>query len=189
MRALGEIMRDRHEREKARVYYTEAETLFTALGDSVDLARVLNALGAISFDETDYLTAQEYHEQAHTLAHEQGAKQIVGRALRGLGDVARVLHNFKDAEHHYNTAFAIATELDTPAEQCAVLRRQGLLYYTQERFYDALGTWVHALALDVRLGHATRIDLQTHVANMVNEHHLEEAYTAFCKQFGMGSEK
>ncbi len=188
-RALGDIMRDHHEREKARAYYTEAETLFTALGDRVSLARVLNASGAISFDETDYPAAQEYHEQAYTLAHEQGAKQIDGRALRGLGDVARVLHNFKDAERHYNTAFAIATELDTPAEQCAVLRRQGLLYHMQERFYDALGVWVHALALDIRLGHPTRIDLQTHVARMVEEHHLEEAYSAFCKQFGLGGEK
>ena len=188
IRAMGDIMRDRHEREKARAYYTDAETLFTALGDRVDLARVLNALGAISLDENDYLTAQEYHEQASTLAHEQGAKQIDGRALRGLGDVSRVLHHLEEAEDYYTRAFAIAVELDTPAEQCAVLRRQGLLASTQERFYDALGYWVHALALDVRLGHPVRIDLQTNVVNMVKEHKLEEAYSAFCKQFGLVSE-
>lgn len=188
LRAMGDIVRYCHDREKARAYYTEAETLFTALGDRVDLARVLNALGAVSFDEADYLVAQEYYEQAYTLAHEQGAKQTEGRALRGLGDVSRMLHAFEDSQHHYDTAFAIATELDTPAEQCAALRRQGLLCQMQERFYDALGYWVHALALDIRLGHPTRTDLQTTVTNMVKEHRLEEAYIAFCKQYGLGSE-
>ncbi|GAC1615089.1 MAG: hypothetical protein NVS4B11_01480 [Ktedonobacteraceae bacterium] len=188
LRAMGDSMRDRHEWEKARLYYSEAETIFTALGNRVDRARVLNALGAVSFDETDYPAAQGYYEQAQVFAHEQGAKQIDGRALRGLGDVARVMHHFEDAERYYWNAFTLATELDIPAEQCAVLRRQGLLYQAQERFYDALGGWVQALALDVRLGHPKRTDLQMHVANMVKEHQLEEAYTAFCKQYGLECE-
>ncbi|GAC1697736.1 MAG: hypothetical protein PVS3B3_23370 [Ktedonobacteraceae bacterium] len=187
-RAMGDIMRARHEREKARAYYTEAETLFTTLGDRVDFARVLNALGAIAFDEADYLAAQEQYEQAYTIAHEQEAKHIEGRALRGLGDVSRVLHHFEDAERHYATAFAIATELDTPAEQCAVLRRQGLLSQAQVRVHDALDSFVHALALDIRLGHPTRKDLQSHVANMVKEYNLEEAYVVFCKQYSLGCE-
>ncbi len=188
LRAIGDIMRDSHELEKARVYYTEAETLFTALGNRADLAHVLNALGAISFDEADYLAAQERYEQAYTIAHEQDAKQIEGRALSGLGDVARALQQLDDAEHHYTTAFTIATELDTPTEQCAVLGRQGLLYQIQGRFPNALDSFVHALALDVRLGHPTRKELQLRVESMVKEHHLEEAYTTYCKQYNLGCE-
>ncbi|GAC1640117.1 MAG: hypothetical protein NVS4B12_01110 [Ktedonobacteraceae bacterium] len=188
LRAMGDIVRYRRDWEKARMYYNETEAIFTALGDNVDRARVLNALGAISFDEADYVAAQEHYEQAHILAQEQGAKQIDGRALRGLGDVARVLLHFEDAERHYTVAFTVATELDTPAEQCAVLHRQGLLRQQQKRFYDALDCWVHALALDRRLGHPTRTELQTRVANIVKEQQLEEAYIAFCKQYGLGCE-
>ncbi len=189
LRAMGDIMRERHDFAKARIYYEEAETIFTALGDRVDQARVLNALGAISFDEVEYLASKEQYEQAQSMAHEQGAKQIDGRALRGLGDVARAMHRFADAEHYYHDAVAIATELDTPAEHCAVLRRQGLLYQAQGKHSDALGCWVHALALDARLGHHARTYLQENVETLIKEHHLEEEYTGFCKQYELGCER
>jgi len=188
LRAMGDTMRDRRDLEKARVYYTKAETIFTALGDRVDRARVLTSLGALSFDEGEYPDAQEQYEEAQVLAHAQGAKQVDGRALRGLGDVARVMRLFQDAERYYHDAFTIAVELDVSTEQRAVLKRQGLLYQAQGRFKDALGSWVHALALDARIGHPTRVDLQTDVVNMVEEHHLKEAYSTFCKQYGMGCE-
>src|SRR5438270_11890002 len=62
------------------------------------------------------------------------------------GDVARVLHRFADAERSYREALSIALELDTPAERCAVLRRQGLLNHAQKRYREALDCWVQALA-------------------------------------------
>lgn len=138
LRAMGEIMREGHDFVKARTYYEEAQAIFSTLGDRVDLARILNALGAISFQEGEYLVAKELHEQARFIAHEQGAKQIDERALRGLGDVARALHSFNEAEHYYRDALAIAIELDTPAEQCAVLRRQGMLRQAQKQYTEAL---------------------------------------------------
>ncbi len=188
LHTMGNIMRDSHKREEARAYYKEADAIFTTLGDRVDRARVLAALGAIAFDEGEYLDAQECYEEAQGLAHEQDAKQINGRALRGLGDVARALHHYEKAEQDYQAAFTIATELDTPKEQLAVLRRQGLLCQAQGHFQTALGHWVHALALDTRLTHPARIDLQTNVVNIVKEHQLQEAYTSFCKQYGLGCE-
>jgi hypothetical protein len=69
-----------------------------------------------------------------------------------------------------------------------VLHRQGLLYQAQKRFPDALGAWVHALALDARTGHPARTDLQANVAQMVKDHRLKESYTTFCKQYGLGCE-
>ncbi len=188
LRALGDIMRERRELEKARVYYLEADTLFTALGCRADHARVLNSLGAIVFDEGDYLDAKERYDEAYMIAREQDAHQIEGRALRGLGDVARVMNVLDNAEKHYADAFTIANELDMPAEQCAVLRRQGLLQEAQGRFHDALENYVHALALDLRLGHPTRKDLQAHVGSMVKERHLEEVYTVLCKGHNLGCE-
>lgn len=185
VRALGDIAHDRHDLTTARVYYEEAQSIFTMLGDRVDLARVLNALGSISFDEGGYLEAKEQYEQAQAIAHEQGAKQIDGRALRGLGDIARVMQHFTEAERYYHNAALIATELDTPAERCAVLRRQGLLFQAQEKYADALGSWVQALALDQRLGHPARQDLQERVSTLIASHHLEETYALLCKRYGM----
>jgi tetratricopeptide (TPR) repeat protein len=185
LRAMGDIARERRNAAKARIQYEEAQAIFHELGDRVDSARVLCSLGAIFFDESEYLAAKEMYEQAQAIAHEQGAKQIDGRALRGLGDVARVFHQFAEAERCYQKAATIAIDLDTPAEHCAVLRRQGLLYQAQEKYREALDCWVHVLALDVRLRHPARTDLQEKVSILVAEHHLEELYAEFCRQYNV----
>ncbi|HLI87966.1 MAG TPA: tetratricopeptide repeat protein [Ktedonobacteraceae bacterium] len=185
LRALGDVARERHDLARARQNYEDALAMFSALGDRVDQARVLNALGAVAFAEEEYLTAKELYEQAQTIAREQGAAQLDGRASRGLGDVARVLQRLAEAERYYRDAAAIATQLDTPAELCAVLRRQGLLYQVQKKYAEALDCWVQALALDQRLGHPARVNLQEKVAALVAEQHLEDVYAQFCERHGV----
>lgn len=185
LRAMGDIFRERHNFVQARVYYEDALASFSSVGDRVDQARVLNSLGAIAFDEGEYLAAKGFYEQAQVIAHEQGAQQIDGRALRGMGDVACVLHRFVEAGRFYRDAATIATDLDTPAELCAVLRRRGLLYFLQEQYREALDCWVHALALDQRLGHPVRVDLQKKVDDLVIEQHLDEAYCELREQYGL----
>jgi tetratricopeptide (TPR) repeat protein len=185
LRAMGDIVRERHDLSSARQYYEGALALFTSLGDRVDQARVLNALGALAFESGEYLSAQGLYEQAQIIAQEQEARQIDGRAWRGLGDVARVLHRLADAERSYHRALTIAIELDTPAERCAVLRRLGLLRQFQQRYQEALDCWVQALALDQRLGHPARADMQARVETLVTEQHLEETYAALCNQHSL----
>ena len=182
LRAMGDIARERQDWVIARTHYEEALSIFSSLGDRVDQARVLNSLGAIAFDEDDALAARDFYEQAQAIAHEQEARQIEGRALRGLGDVARVMHHLSDAERSYREAVTIATDLDTPAEHCAVLRRLGLLYHEQEKYALALEYWVHALALDQRLGHPARQYLQQRVDDLVQMHQLEDTYREYCKR-------
>ena len=184
LRAMGDIARERHNLGDARGYYEDALTIFSGLGDRVDQARVMNCLGAVSFDEGEHLEAKEHYEQALAIGEEQGARQIEGRALRGLGDVACILHRYADAGHSYQHAFRIADELDTPAERCAVLRRQGRLSYLQQQYRDALEYWVQALAIDQRLGHSAREDLQKKVELLVKEQHLDEVYIELSKTYG-----
>ncbi len=185
LRAMGDVQRERGEVGKARAAYEEAQELFALLGDRVDQARVLNSLGAIAFDDADYLNAEELYEQALAFAQEQGARQVEGRALRGRGDVARMMQRLNEAERFYTQALTIAIELDTPAEHCAVLRRQGALYVVQKRYLDALDRWVHALALDQRLGHVARQQLQQRVHELVHTHDLEDTYSEYTKQYGI----
>jgi tetratricopeptide (TPR) repeat protein len=99
--------------------------------------------------------------------------------------VARVLHRLADAQRSYCDALTIALELDTPAERCAVLRRQGLLSLAQNRYREALDCWVQALALDQRPGHPARKELHDKVDALVAEQHLEEAYAEFSRQHGL----
>ncbi len=185
LRALGDIARERHDYSRARGYYEEAQAIFSSLGDRVDQARVLNALGAISFDENEHLDAHEYYEQAYGIGQEQGARQIEGRALRGLGDVYRAQHRFAEAARYYQRAIDVAIDLDTPAEHCAVLRRQGLLAHNQQQYQMALECWVHALALDQRMGHPARKYLQDTVDTLVREQKLEDIYIEFCKKYSL----
>ena len=94
------------------------------------------------------------------------------------------MHRYADAGHSYQRAFRIADELDTPAERCAVLRRQGRLSYLQQQYGDALEYWVQALAIDQRLGHPAREDLQKKVELLVKEQHLDEVYIELSKTYG-----
>ena len=185
LRAMGDIARERHNYGDARGYYEEAQSIFANLGDRVDQARVMNSLAAISFVEDEHLAAKEYYEQALVIGQEQEAHQIEGRALRGLGDVFRVLQHFAEAERCYQDAFKIAAALDTPAERCAVLRRQGLLSQIQHQYLSALEFWVQSLALDQRLGHSAREDLQASVDALVADQHLEKAYVELLKKHGL----
>ncbi len=114
----------------------------------------------------------------------QEALQLEGRALRGLGDVAKAMRQFSDAERFYNQAVVIATNLDTPAERCAVLHHQGELHFIQGQYIEALAAWVQALAQDRRMGHPDRQVLQDKINTLVAEQHLEETYAELCKQHG-----
>lgn len=171
--AMGDIARERRQLDDARSSFEEAFSIFSGLGDRVDQARVSNALGAITFEEGDYMLAKEDYEYALVIAREQGTRQIEGRALRGLGDVARVMRHFDDAERYYHDAYEIATQLDTPAERCAVLRRQGELHHQQGRYRETLEVWKQALALDERLEHPVRKQLQDKVDMLKAEQQLE----------------
>ncbi len=77
----------------------------------------------------------------------------------------------------------IAKELDTPAEQGAVLRRMGELAQVQGSYDAALESWFQALNLDQRLEHPARVELEEKVKLFVAEHHLEAAYASFCEQY------
>ncbi|HEV2661315.1 MAG TPA: hypothetical protein VGU68_11980, partial [Ktedonobacteraceae bacterium] len=72
--------------------------------------------------------------------------------------------------------YEIARELVTPAEQCAVLRRQGVLAYEQGQFHQTLEYWMQGLHLDQRLEHSARAELEAKVRSLVAEQHLEKAY-------------
>ena len=182
---LADIARKQHKVDDARAYYTQSLALFNDLGDRVDAARITNALGAISLAEAEYAEAKEYFEHARAIAHEQEARQIEGRALRGLGDVARVLRQFGEAERYYDEADTIARRLDTPADLCAVLHRQGQLHEMQEHDKEALTAWVEALFQDHRLGHPERVAHEDRVARYVEERHLEEMFAALRQQYGL----
>src|SRR5258708_2580819 len=179
---LGEVGRGHGYYNDARSYYNEATAIFNSLGDRVDLARVLNALGAVSLGEGEYLEAKEHFEHALAIAHEQEALQLEGRALRGLGDVARAIRQFSEADRFYNQAVTIITNLDTPAERCAVLHHRGELRYLQGQYREALADWVQALTQDRRLGHPERQTLEDRINTLVAEQHLEEAYAELRKQ-------
>ena len=119
------------------------------------------------------MLAKENYEHALAIAREQSTRQIEGRALRGLGDVARVMHRFDDAGRYYQDAYEIATQLDTPAERCATLRRQGELRYQQGQYHETLDFWKQALALDQRQEHPARKHLQDKLDALIAEHPLE----------------
>jgi tetratricopeptide (TPR) repeat protein len=185
LRVIGDIARKRHNHIDARDYYHQSLALFNKVGNRVDQAHVLNSLGANTLAEGQIQEAKEHFEHAQAIAHEQEALQLEGRALRGLGDVARVLHRFAEAERFYDEAASIAAHLDTPAERCAILHRQGVLYQIQGKYREALAAWFQAFVQDRRVGHSDREALKERMDALVVVHNLQEDLAELRKQYGM----
>jgi tetratricopeptide (TPR) repeat protein len=182
---MGDIARKKQKYIDARDYYNQSLAIFRNVGDRVDQAHVLNSLGANALAESQFQEANERFEHAQAIAHEQEALQLEGRALRGMGDVARALHQFAEAERFYNQAATIAVNLDTPAERCAILHRQGELYQNQGKYREALDAWVQSFVQDRRVGHPDRESLKGRIDALVAVHDLQEAFAELCKQNGM----
>jgi tetratricopeptide (TPR) repeat protein len=185
LRVIGDIARKRHNYIDARDYYHQSLALFNKVGNRVDQAHVWNSLGANTLAEGQIQEAKEHFEHAQAIAHEQEALQLEGRALRGLGDVARALHQFAEAERCYDEAASIAAHLDTPAERCAILRRQGELYQVQGKYREALTAWVQAFVRDHRVGHPVRESLKERIDTLVTAYDLQDAFAELRKQYGM----
>jgi tetratricopeptide (TPR) repeat protein len=185
LRVMGDIARKKQKYIDARDYYNQSLAIFSDVGDRVDQAHVLNSLGANALAESQFQEANERFEHAQAIAHEQEALQLEGRALRGMGDVARALHQFAEAERFYNQAATIAVNLDTPAERCAILHRQGELYQNQGKYREALDAWVQSFVQDRRVGHPDRESLKERIDALVAVHDLQEAFAELCKQYGM----
>jgi tetratricopeptide (TPR) repeat protein len=185
LRVIGDIARKRHNYIDARDYYHQSLALFNKVGNRVDQAHVLNSLGASTLAENQLQEAKEHFEHAQAIAHEQKALQLEGRALRGLGDVARAQQQLTEAEHFYNEAAAIAIHLDTLAERCALLHRQGDLYQIQGKYHDALDVWFQAFVQDRRAEHPDREALKERMDALVTEHALHEDLAVLRKQHGM----
>jgi len=176
LHVLGDIARRRGNTLDASDYYNQSLALFKEVGDRIDQAHVLNSLGANFLAQGQVLDAKDAFERARALANGQLMLQLEGRALRGLGDVARMQHRLAEAEHLYNEAATIAADLHTPAERCAILHRQGELYYIREKYQEALTTWVQAYAEDQRQGHPDRESLKDKIEALVENHGLQKMY-------------
>jgi tetratricopeptide (TPR) repeat protein len=183
LRVLGDIARRRGNTLDASDYYTQSLALFRDVGDRIDQAHVLNSQGANCLAQGQVLEAKEAFEHARAIANGQQAMQLVGRALRGLGDVACIEHRLAEAEHFYNEAAKIAADLHTPAERCAILRRQGELYRNQGKYQEALTTWVHAYAEDLRQGHTDRESLKEKIEELVKSQGLQKFYEELTERF------
>src|SRR5258708_13289264 len=95
------------------------------------------------------------------------------------------MRQYSEAERFYNQAAAIATNLDTPAERCAILHHQGELHSIQGQYHEALAAWVQALAQDRRLGHPEREGLQEKINSLVTEQHLQQVSAELCNKHAM----
>lgn len=185
LRASGDLMYRRNNLSDAHEHYDEAISLFGTIGDRLDQARTYNSLAIVALAQGEALTAKDLHEQAQAIAHEQGARQIEESALHGLGNVEYILKHFAESARYYARAAALATELDLPAERCAIVRRQGQLAHAQGNCQDALEFWVQALSLDPHPERPAYRDCQQQVSALIAEQHLEATYQELAQRYGL----
>jgi tetratricopeptide (TPR) repeat protein len=185
LRLMGVLSAQRQDHAQARSYYEEAAEIYHCLGSSVEQAFIFCSLGDLEFAAGEFLEAREHYESANATAREFGVLFLSGQALCGLGDVASVLRQQYDAERYYQDAHALFTRMGLLAGQANALERQGTLQVGQERYQEALDSWVRALSLDIHLPEAQQHQLRKKIDTLVAERHLEDEYRVCRERCGL----
>ncbi|GCE03247.1 hypothetical protein KDAU_05760 [Dictyobacter aurantiacus] len=185
LRTMGDLYRQKKELQRSHNCYSESLALFNALGDRMNIALTMYLIGSLFFLEGTYLEARNNYEQAQFLAQESVISYIQGLALAGQGDVAAVLRQFTDAERHYHEAERLLSGFSLNRERLNILYQLGMLYQTQQRYQEALDTWVQALVVGVEESSTLYRDIQDKVQALVADQHLEAEYRASRNRFNL----
>jgi tetratricopeptide (TPR) repeat protein len=185
LRLMGALHAQQQEYAQAQSYYEEAGEIYHRLGNHVEQAFIFCLLGDLEFATGEFLEAREHYESANETAREFGVLFLRGLALCGLGDVAHVLRQQQEAERYYQDAHALFARMGLLSGQANALERQGTLQMGQERYHEALDSWVRALSLDTHLPEAQQHQLRQKIDTLVAERHLEDEYRVCRERCGL----
>jgi hypothetical protein len=96
-----------------------------------------------------------------------------------------VLRQQQEAERYYQDAHALFARMGLLSGQANALERQGTLQMGQERYHEALDSWVRALSLDTHLPEAQQHQLRQKIDTLVAERHLEDEYRVCRERCGL----
>ncbi len=151
-KALGTLFRLRGDYGAALDWLERARSAQEALGNDLELAKVLTEMGRVLEQKGSYTRAREYLESGLLLAHQHPDRAITANILLALGHVAADQGNYTEARSFYSDSLELWRELGEKQGIATTLNNLGLIATSQGDYTTAQALNKESLALRREIG-------------------------------------
>jgi len=149
--------------EDARTVLEQVIQLLNQMGDTFQLADVLNNIGMTYQAQGNLEQALEYHERALTMRKQIGRPAGIAQSLHNIGLVHQTQGNLEQALKYYKRARILFEQVGDPADIASSLNCIGSIYSSKGKLKQALTHFKKALAYDEQVGNPA------HTANTLDQ--------------------
>ncbi len=128
MTNLGMYYQDQAKYSTALEYFTSANKLYIALGDTLKIAQNYRHFGGLYRQRALYKEAEQYYGEALKIAKREGYTVIIGKTLKDLGGLAYFLKQYDQALDYFSQSLHYTSRENDAAAYAAVLNNIGVVY-------------------------------------------------------------
>jgi tetratricopeptide (TPR) repeat protein len=152
LRAAGVLASDQGDYLRAVALYEEGLALLRAIGDTRDIALILNNLGNVAGWRGDYQSAFAYFEESLALLREVGDKTLIAAVLGSLGSQACDLGDMETAVPYMEESLALQREMGDQDGIARTLTNLGLTVHARGDLARAASLFEEGLAIKRAIG-------------------------------------
>jgi two-component system sensor histidine kinase/response regulator len=138
MTNLGYYYQDQANLLTALDFFTNANKLYTEMGDTLSMARSLRNIGGLFRMRSLYPEAELYYQEALNIGKEHGYTSIIANSLRDLGNIAYLLKQYDKALDYFNQSLTYVDKEMNSANYAAVLNNLGVVHKAAKNYKLAL---------------------------------------------------
>ncbi|MDB5076169.1 MAG: transcriptional regulator, LuxR family, partial [Chloroflexi bacterium] len=152
LRAAGVLASDQGDYLRAVAWYEEGLALLRAIGDTRNIALILNNLGNVAGWQGDYQRAFAYFEESLALLRAVGDKTLIAAVLGSLGSQACDLGDMETAVPYMEESLALQREMGDQDGMARTLTNLGLTEHARGDLARAVGLFEEGLAIKRAIG-------------------------------------
>jgi diguanylate cyclase (GGDEF)-like protein len=185
---LGRNAMERNEYPNAHQYFSQANTVYQALGDELSIARTYREIGAVYRYQSDYPTALEYLYKALAIFQTKGTKSDNASIHGGIGVVLEKMGQFNEAAHYHQQSLEVNYELSNEPGIASDLYNLADIRRLLGDYALALDYFEQALVIDEASGNKKNIAYSCYKVGYVNmsmgnyalaEQYMQRAHALF----------
>ena len=155
---------------QAILYYDTAYKHAQALGDSVEMAKILNNYGLVYSDMGHYLKAIDYYNHALELNRLTGNKKSIGYNNNNIGSLYYKLQAYDQAAAYFEEAYQIALSIQDQPSMLSTRNNLGLIRQAEGKHNESIQLFRECLSLAASLNnHLGKADAMLNIGNIYLE--------------------
>jgi predicted ATPase/DNA-binding SARP family transcriptional activator len=152
LRAAGVLASDQGDYARAVAWYEEGLALLRAIGDTRNIALILNNLGNVAGWQGDYERAMTLFKESLALLREVGDKTLIAAVLGSLGSQACDLGDMETAVPYMEESLALQREMGDQDGMARTLTNLGLTAHVRGDLSRAASLFEEGLAIKRTIG-------------------------------------